>query len=231
MARPVRIQSIPRQFQDGFIKTRDVSDEALRELLSALDAAPLLVSPGALSERLASDVKAISRDDINDILISLLSVYSLQEQFDDVSISEIAEHVARAMQDSGSERLRFIDEEQRSQFEQRLVALLSSGSLDLIGKASELTLEQERFMREARIITDVRPIFGTDPANRPNGAVIVHTLKLSYWDESNEFRDFYIAMDAIDVRNLQALLERAEAKAGSLRSILEKAEVPVVDVE
>lgn len=231
MARSVRIQGIPRQFQDGFIKVRDVSDEALRELLSALDTAPLLMNTDALSERLASKVKAISRGDIIDILASLLSVYSLREEFD-LSTSEVAEHIALAMEEGGQERLRFADEEQRDQFGRHLVALLSSGSLDLIGKASELTLEQERFMREARIITDIRPIFGNDPANRPNGAVIVHTLKLAYWDESNEFRDFYIAMDAVDVRNLRSLLERAEAKAASLRSILdEKAGVPVVDVE
>jgi hypothetical protein len=61
--------------------------------------------------------------------------------------------------------------------------------------------------------------------------VITHTLKISYWDDSNQNRDFYMALDAVDVRNLRASLERAEAKARSLRSILDQAEVPLVEID
>jgi hypothetical protein len=230
MARRIRIQSIPEQYQDGFIAIRDLPDQAIQQLLSALDTAPLLVSSDALSERLVEDVEAISRGGISSILASLLSVYSLRQEFD-ISVSELAEHLAQAMQEGGPETLRFTDGEQRGQFEHRLVALLTSSSLDLIGKASELTTEQERFMREARIITDIRPIFEDDSVDRPSGAVITHTLKISYWDDSNQNRDFYMALDAVDVRNLRASLERAEAKARSLRSILDQAEVPLVEID
>ena len=231
MAQQVRIRSIPRQYQDGFIKIRDLPNEAvLQELISAFDKAPLLINSDALSERLAAEVEAVSRESISDIVASLLSAYSLREQFD-ISMSEVAGHLAQVMQESGVERLGFKDEEQHAEFERRLVALLNSGSLDLIGKASDLTLEQERFMREARLITDIRPIFSTESVSRPEGAVIVHTLKFNYWDESNELRDFHLAIDATDIRNLRTLLDRAEEKAESLRAILQETEVPLVDLE
>lgn len=231
MAQQVRIRSIPSQYQDGFIGIRDLPSEAvLQELLSALETAPLLMSSDALSERLSEDVEGIPRKSISDITASLLSAYSLREQFD-ISMSEVAGHLARTMQESGVERLRFEGENQRAEFERRLVAMLNSGSLDLIGKASELTFEQGRFMREARLMTDIRPIFGTEAVIRPEGAVIVHTLKLSYWDESNEPRDFHLAIDAADIRSLRTLLDRAEAKAESLRSVLRETEVPLVDLD
>ncbi len=205
-------------------------DQAIRQLLSALDTAPLLISSDALSKKLAENVEAIPQDDLDSILMALLSVYSLRQEFD-VSVSELVEHLTQAMQKSGTEELRFADEEQRERFEQRLVGLLTSSSLDLIGKASELTTEQERFMREARIVTDIRPIFEDDSADNLSGAVITHTLKISYWDESNQGRDFYLALDAVDLGNLRASLERAEAKARSLRSILDRAEIPLVELE
>lgn len=202
-------------------------DDTLRRLLSALDEAPLMINTDALTERLATEVEALSQDSLEDILWALLSVYSLREEFD-LTTSEAAGHITQAVRESASEDLGLTDEDQ---FEERLVALLSSGKLDLIGKASALTLEQEHFMREARIVTDIRPIFGSDPANHPNGAVLVHTLRITYIDDSNQRRDFYVAMDAADVSNLQGSLKRAEQKAGSLKSMLEAAEVPFIDLD
>lgn len=187
------------------------------------------MNPDAVSERLASGVEVISRDDAEDILWALLSVYSLREEFD-LSTSEAVEHLAQAMQESSSEKLKLPDED-RGYFEERLVALLSSGKLDLMGKASALALEHGHFMREARIVTDIRPVFGSDPSSRPSGAVIVHTLRITYTDDNNQRRDFYVAMDAVDVRNLQDSLKRAEKKVSSLKSMLEAAEVPFIDLE
>lgn len=229
MARRVRIQGIPRQYQDGFVKIRDADDQTLRQLLSALDEASLVMNADTLAERLASGVEAVSHDDMSDILLSLLSVYALREEFD-LSTSEAAGNVAQAMQDSSLEKLALSDED-RDKFEERLVALLSSSRLDLVGKASALTLEQEHFMREARIVTDIRPVFGSNPASHPSGAIITHTLRLTYTDSDNRRRDFYIALDAVDVRDLQDSLKRAEKKAGSLKSMLDAAKVPLIDLE
>lgn len=229
MTRRVRIQSIPRQYQDGFVKIRDASDQTLQQLLSTLDEASLIMNADTLAERLASGVEAISHDDMSDILWSLLSVYSLREDFD-LSTSEAAANVAQAMQDSSLEKLALSDED-RGKFEERLVALLSSSRLDLVGKASALTLEHEHFMREARIVTDIRPVFASDPASRPSGALITYTLRLTYIDSDNRRRDFYIALDAADVRDLKDSLKRAEKKASSLKLMLDAAEIPLIDLE
>ena len=111
------------------------------------------------------------------------------------------------------------------------MALLNSGKLDLLGKASALTLDHEHFLWESRIMTDIRPVFGSDPAGSPSGATIAHTLKLTYADDNNQRRDFYVAMDAVDLRNLQDALHRAEKKSGSLKSMLEAAGIPFIDLK
>lgn len=227
MARTVRIHGIPRQYQEGFVKIRDLSNGEVQELLSAFDEAPLVMNPDVLAERLALNVEWYSREDMSDTLWSLLSVYALREEYE-LSTSEAVKHIAQAMQDSSSEKLKLTD---RDQFEERLIALLSSSRLELAGKASSLMQEHERLMRDVRIITDVRPVFGTELEGKPNGAVVLHTLRLTYSDDSGERREFYVAMDAVDLRKLREALKRAEDKAGSLKSMLRDASVPPIDLE
>lgn len=229
MAQRLNIQGIPRQYQDGFAKIRDMSDEDVRQLLYALDDAPLLMNPAALADRLASSVETIASEDISDMLWSLFSMYSLRDEYE-ISLSEVAEQIAQAMQESRNEKLRLTSAE-RGRFEERLVALLNSGKLDLLGKASVLAQDHEHFMWEARILTDIRPIFGSDPSSKPEGAVIAHTLKLTYANNSNQRKEFYVAMDAVDLHNLHKLLQRTEQKTSSLRATLDAAGIPLVDLQ
>jgi len=86
-------------------------------------------------------------------------------------------------------------------------------------------------LREVRILTDVRPVFEPSaPEAAPAGAVIVHTLKISYRGD-NSAKDFFVALDSEDVRQLTEQLERARSKAESLKSVLKAAEVPYIDAE
>jgi hypothetical protein len=76
----------------------------------------------------------------------------------------------------------------------------------------------------AKILTDVRYAFQADPEQRPYGAVIIHTLKLSY-HEQGEHKDFLVALDDEDIPILKGILNRAEAKAKVLRKQLDAANV------
>ena len=75
-----------------------------------------------------------------------------------------------------------------------------------------------------KILTDVRYVFQTNPEEEPFGAVIVHTLKLSY-HENDDHKDFYIAMDDDDLIKIRDVLDRADAKANILASKLENAKI------
>jgi hypothetical protein len=226
MATPV---SIPRQYENGFAKIHRLSDEAVRELASALEEAPLTVNDSTLAKAVASQTNAVTPSDVAEIIPALVSLASLRE-VSGASVSDVAEGVAVAMEAATVEEFR-LPQEDHASFRDRLTTLLGVDSLMVVARAGNILLEQEHYMRQARILTDIRPVFEReDPEASPKGAVIVHTLKIGYFAD-NEYREFFVALDASHVSELANQLERANSKAESLRSVLERARVPYVDAE
>lgn len=101
----------------------------------------------------------------------------------------------------------------------RLVALFGqideSHPFSIIQKSSHLTYAHEKVLREARIITDVRPVFQgeSDDISR---AVVIHKLQIDY-STAGERRRFEVALDAGDVTSLKKACQRAETKASAVR--------------
>ncbi len=97
--------------------------------------------------------------------------------------------------------------------------LLGIDALNLVDvKAKELQTEAEHIFCEARMITDLRPVFGSNVTDSPEAMIIVHTLKLGYHDfQSQTHREMYVAMDADDIAKLIEVLQRAEKKTKTLK--------------
>lgn len=226
MARSLKV---PRRYEEGFVKIRDLSEGSTQELLDALDQLPATYNEGSLSQAVANAVDTIPASDVEEIVPALLSIYSYLD-YSRAAISEVAEGVAQDIRDK-----EFEDSvealERRSSFVDRLSQLLSADSLKMAVRAGVLALQNERPLQEARVLTDIRPIFEPDqPEEPPAGAVIIHTLKVSYWAD-NDTRDIFVALDTGDVEKLAEQLERAKSKAGSLRSVLKAAQIPYIDSE
>lgn len=211
-------QRVLLRYQEEIEKIRVLDDATFQDLVSTFEDAPRTVNTNTLTQHVASKIKAVPQSDIEEIVPALLSLCTLRDQFDS-STSEAAEDIAREVEAS---------EEDRQRLRDRLTLLLDLDLLNVVAKSTVLLINHQRFMREAQILTDIRPIFGARAEDPPTAAVLVHTLKVSYF-ENNEFKDFFVALDAEDVRRLRELLVRAEEKAGSLRSVLEAANVPRVD--
>lgn len=225
MARSLRV---PRRYEEGFAKIRDLSDESVRELLIALDELPATYNEVSLSEAVANAVDTIPARDVEEIVPALLSLYSYLD-YSKSTIQEIAEGVSQSVGDTGFEDPEELGE--GSSLEDRLSQLLSVDSLKIAVRAGVLAIQNERPLQEARILTDIRPIFEPDqPEDPPMGAVIIHTLKVSYWAE-NETKDFFFTLDTEDVEKLAEQLERARSKADSLKAVLKMAQVPYIDSE
>jgi hypothetical protein len=155
----------------------------------------------------------------------LASLYRVQASWN-VEIPELADIVREAAE--GDEELGLSGEE-REVFEKRLSLLLEIDSLHATSKALDVLLEYEHTLHDVRIMTDVRPVFGQNVEKPPTGAMIVHTLKISYHDESEEVKEFYVTLNTGDTGALSAELERANQKAESLRRMLEPTRVPYID--
>src|SRR5262249_44182886 len=156
--------------------------------------------------RAVSDVNVEDARQIAETISKLYAVKSTR----DLSVEEFVNDVCDAM---GTE----VD---RGRLTKNLLALLSDDKLGLTAKALDLQTDDERtFCGDSRILTDLRPVFGAGISEGPKAMVIVHILKLGYHSTgSGRHRDFYVSMDAEDLKALRNIIDRAEEKAESLKA-------------
>lgn len=88
----------------------------------------------------------------------------------------------------------------------------------VLQKASDLTYAHEKVLRNARIITDVRPVFLGDSDEIVRG-IAVHRLLIEYTTGDTSAR-IEFALDAADIALLRKLCHRAESKATAIRKSL-----------
>lgn len=224
MATPLRV---PRQHQEGLAKIRDLGEESIQELLTALKDVPDTYDEDALSSAVAAKVDTIAASDVKEIIPALLSLYAYRD-YRQAAISDVVEGIAQAMEEISSHELRLPSDE-RPHFEDRLTKLLDVEPLDLRVRARALAFENEHTLQETRVLTDIRSVFGPEnPEGKPRGAVILHTLRIGYWAD-NARKEFFVALDTNDVRALLEQLERADSKAESLKQVLKMAQVRHID--
>jgi 23S rRNA G2445 N2-methylase RlmL len=113
-----------------------------------------------------------------------------------------------------------------ARFRLRLRRLLSlDRTLGITAKAIDVALEHEHTYCQARVLTDIRPIFTRDLSEQPAGAVIVHSLRLRH-HVADSVREFFIAMTQTELDELRNVLYRASDKAATLRELLSAAGIP-----
>lgn len=226
MVTPLRV---PRQYEGGLAKIRDLSTGSAQELLAALQEVPDTYNLSSLSSAVAAKVDTIAASDVEEIVPALFSLYAYRD-YSQSAISDVVEGIAQAMEESRSERLK-LSPEDRGPFEDLLAKLLDVELLNVTARAGRLSLENEHRLQEAHVLTDIRPVFKPEnPEATPKGAVILHTLKISYRGD-NKVKEFFVALDTEDVRELMEQLERANSKAESLKSVLKAAQVPHIDAK
>lgn len=219
---------IPEEYEAGYAKLITLDDSIIERLAEALKDSPMVLRPtdlaAAVAERIAG---SIADDDIYEILQTLISLYPVEEDFE--SNEQLAEEICEAIIESDSEILK-LPEGERERFKQRLVNLLDIDPIRVVSKANILLHEYERVVHNARVMTDIRPVFGASADGPPKAALIVHTLKINYHDAEG-LKEFYVAMDSDEMYQLMYVLDRAEAKSKSLRAVLDAAKLPHVDAE
>jgi len=79
-----------------------------------------------------------------------------------------------------------------------------------------LLSENNRTFVDARIITDIRPIFSSDLKFDQRSALLVHRLKIASQENGDE-KEYYFSFDSNDLKKLKLQIERAEEKDEILR--------------
>jgi hypothetical protein len=208
---------VPKEYYSGLAQILSLSDVTVREIASVLEGTPLSLTPRKTLENALAQIDAISAKDASSISGALASLY-LAHANADKPISDFVNDVVKSVERGRSEELKLTNEN-LDDFKQRLTILLDVNPLAVSSKAVSVWADNERAFSRARVLTDVRAAFGTNPTDAPSAAVIVHTLNIHYFQDERH-REFYVALDAKDVQDLIDVLGRAKSKAESLKALI-----------
>jgi hypothetical protein len=135
------------------------------------------------------------------------STDSKQDEF----LGDVVDAIVRARGDAGTDEAKAVSKS--------ALAELLTKPLSVSAKASVLLLDSERGFSRAKIISDIRPVFGQDVSSPDIEAVfIVHTLQISY--HGNEEGEFFLSLSTSDVKRLRAVIDRALEKAEGLAKVV-----------
>lgn len=203
---------IPAAHQEAIAALRDMPDEQFADLNTNLAAVSAFAGASGLTEH-ASRTQNLTADEAQSIVVVLLSLYA-QLKFHGWTSEDLASGVARSndlpTSDSNPDELA-----------QRLQTLLDLESVITTGRALDLLTEHEHLFHSARILTDIRPVFGDDPKEPPSGALIVEALKVEYFDEGTTC-SLYLALSRAELRNLRETVDRALEKSDTVHDLLEQ---------
>jgi hypothetical protein len=218
----VAITRIPETYRPGFEKIKQLSSSDADALVIALSKAPISGGLKGLTSAVREQVTSLSADDAEAIVRSLYSLYVFRAN-SDTPLGELVSELTSAMRSTGKPSLA-VSEEDRVRFERNISALLSIDTMAVNTKVGLIKTDYPNIFHDARILSDIRPIFGK-PDEQPVGGTITHTLKIEYHHESEQ-KEFYVALDSEDLQKMKAVLQRADAKAASLKSLLKAVGIP-----
>jgi hypothetical protein len=101
--------------------------------------------------------------------------------------------------------------------ERDFVKLLDSQLFAITSKAAKLAYDFASLLRNARVITDARPVFSNETDAEPDivGMVVSHVLRLDY-ENADQQHSLSIVMDQLDVQKLRDACDRALLKASAI---------------
>lgn len=97
-----------------------------------------------------------------------------------------------------------------------LIILKNAGNLKKTFKIYQLLSENAHTYRSAKIVTDIRLVFGDNLENAADSGVIIHQLKLEYLKDNHK-QSFFISLDSGDVQRLLETLNRAIEKENCIK--------------
>lgn len=216
---------IPKQYSNGLAKFLKLSDEQADRLLVALEQSPVSEDPIETLKENLSALGTLAESDVESIAEAVVSLFAVGTHSDQ-STTELVDDFVDAIRASGSEELRFSTDAEPA-IRSRLTRLLNAETFSLSAKARSHLYEYDRVFSKAHITTDVRPIFGADPEEPPKAAVLTHMLSIHYFHDG-QHKEFFVALDEHDLDSLGEVLERANSKAESLKTVLETANLTYI---
>jgi hypothetical protein len=217
---------IPQQYQSGINLIIKIDEILFNKLLNAITEVNPFVNIDSIVLELSAQIEEISIHDLEEIVRAIRSIYSLRTQ-ENLKNSEIIIGLSNSL--SQDDAFSELSSEELASFEQRMNKILEiDGSISISSKAMSLLQEYDSMFLNSRIVTDIRPVFKTETKEGIAGALVVHTLRISYQDASGS-QEFYVALDANDVKKLLEQLSQSLVEADVIQSMLDKTQILYLD--
>ena len=215
---------IPKQQIAVIRKLSELTDSQFSDLLKGLNEIEASLSSDDFSRHLYEKVQTIPKGDIESIVGMLCGIYPAKEN-NNKTASQIAADIKDTLEEEKPPNIAL---DKASLIEDRVNKLLSvDKAIAVTAKAYDVVTEHQNLFSNARIFSDIRPVFSTD-ADSVSAAVVIHTLNISY-QQAGDRKDFYAALDKSDIELLKKVIERAEKKAQVLQSIIQKADITYLE--
>ena len=215
---------IPKDERPALALLAGLEDEQASELSGALSTASDELDGDELVQHVINGTPSVEADDVKRILKAVRQVASAREVLEvqpDLFLNDIAEGMGEIEEDE----LR-LDEITQRRLRDRLAALTQSPAIEVHAKARSLQQDRENTYCRARIITDLRPIFGSDARQSPKAVLVAHMLRITYHHgNQGTLRDLFLTLRTEDLDLLGELVERARLKAESLHAFTAAADL------
>jgi hypothetical protein len=205
--------SVPKKDRMALTILRELPDEAFEKFIADLELATS-----------APSIANVSADDSASIFEAVTSLHRVKA-YSEVPTDEFISDVCESLREHGD-----LSRPDEPKMRVRLSLVLGIEALSVAGKAVALHTEYDNLFCSARILTDARPVYGTDPSAPPAAMIITHTLKIDYHTGSGgHINEFYLALGSHDLGHLEDILTRARQKANSLATVIANAKVRLID--
>jgi hypothetical protein len=217
---------VPSKFRPALIQIANLSDDAVSELSSLLESNPDVLTSREAAHDNAGRLTKLSAEDgiaILDAVIPLLFFKASSGQSTETVVTE----AIKALK-SGDKQDEKIPPALVPKLEKRLARFLALSGVALKAKALSLATDCPRLYTDAKIITDIRPIFGAEVESIPLGATVVHSLRVTFGESGFE-KEFFVQLDVEDLKELQELVDRAIKKDSTLKGFLQQNKLQIFE--
>jgi hypothetical protein len=207
---------IPDDQQEAVLRLLLLNDRTATLIRRGLESARDGSSTKEIADTLSASVTEITEKDLFEIVSIVRTLYLVRSN-SDTPLAEFAEDLTNSIQEikKGS-----ISPEKIDALRRNIMELLDVNPFGLSSKARDLQTEDERTFCRARIITDLRPVFGDDIESGPQALVVVHLLKIGFHQAGMPHTDFFVSLDSQDLDTLKEVIERAQEKSESLKNFI-----------
>ena len=208
--------AIPKEYERGIALIKSLSDSAVNQILEVLRKTGPATDPANTASALLPLLSQNS-DDAEKFANLIDSLYFLRSHLD-VSIDRFLDILIEAVKESTNRDIQTIDTGELASLRSKFNSLLTVPPLSTRAKAHGLLSESANLFWDAKVISDIRPVWDGNVKEPPEGIVITQTLKLEY-RHSGGTGELYLLVKKGDIENLISALKRAQDKMATLKSL------------